>query len=395
MKWKLSAFREPFKSHKVGEDATELRPDMGSQRPTNGTPSGRSRGTIGSSKRARSEQSAGDSSGRSTGGTGMPTRPPSGGIYGLGRSRKAIVKARYRKHQAVRRGGRQRVLAAHVRYLGRPNATELARSEAFFTARDEACDAAEVPTAWAQDRYHWRIILSPEDSDQLDLRRYIREYVERLERELDTPLEWVAVTHRNTDNAHAHLLIRGRRGDGRDLVIPRALVQDGLREWAEELTTQTLGVRSEAEADVYLNRLATAGRPTELDALLMRLAVTEGNPEQPPREWSDVQVPREWSPELAGRHHLQRRLEALAELGLAQRTTPPFRRAKWRIRTDLVQQLEGVVERDAPLNPVVPLDREPPVAAPNRTTVVTANRPSRQRKTTPNRAPEQALDISD
>ena len=55
----------------------------------------------------------------------------------------------------------------------------------------------------------------------------------------------MAVTHHNTDSPHAHLLIRGRRGDGRDLVIPREIVSERLRESAQELATRTLGERSD------------------------------------------------------------------------------------------------------------------------------------------------------
>ena len=333
MKWKLTAFRESFQAHRVGDDEAGLRPDMGPQRHGVGAKTGRSTGTFDGKKHGRSGESAGDSAGASA-----PRSPsPGGGIYGLGRGRRVVVKARYRKHQAVRRGGRQRVLAAHVRYLARPNATGLERGDAFFDARGEAFGAADVPRAWAQDRHHWRIILSPEDGDQLDLRRFVRDYARRLERELDTPLDWVAVTHHNTDQPHAHLLIRGRRGDGRDLTIPRATARDGLPAWAEELATRALGERSDADADAYLNRLAAARRMTPLDALLARLARSGAGA----AEGWEVRVPRDFPPELAGRHHLERRLEALADMGLAERVTPRFRRAKWRVRDDFTERLRA------------------------------------------------------
>ena len=345
MKWKLSAFREPFKSHKVGEDASELRPDMGPQR-------GKATAKIGSARRASARKSAASKRGTSDGGSGIGSSKsgssPGGGVYGLGRGRRVVVKARYRTHQAVRRGGRQRVLDEHLRYLARPNATGVERAAAFFDAQSEVADAAEVPTAWARDRHHWRIILSPEEGDQLDLRRYVRAYAQRLERELDTPLEWVAVTHHNTDQPHAHLLIRGRRGEGRDLTIPRKIVQDGLRDVAEELATRTLGERSEAEADAYLNRLSKARRPTPLDALLDALA---GSPADASGGdaggWRTVSVPRDWSPDAAGRHHLEQRLATLAEMQLAERTSRPFRRATWRLRDDFIAQLDTLVERSS------------------------------------------------
>ena len=323
MKWKLGAFREPFEAHKVGEDAGGLRPDMGPQRGESGAQNGRANGV---------------SRGTSAGGSGGRTGGSNGTAYGLGRGRRVVVKARYRAHRAVARGGRQRVLAAHVRYLGRPNATKLGRDAAFFDARGEALDAANVATNWARDRHHWRVILSPEEGDRLDLRRFVRDYAERLEAELDTPLEWVAATHHNTDQPHAHLLIRGVRKGGGDLTLPRELVSSRLREWAEELATRQLGERTEREADDYLNRLAEARRPTGLDDLLLDLAA----PDEEVGRWRKVQIPRGWTPDLAGRHHLERRLQTLSGMGLAERASPPFRRATWRVADDLRERLAAM-----------------------------------------------------
>ena len=346
MKWKLGVFREPFKAHKTCDDAAELRPDMGPQRRSSAAQTAGAAVGMGGRKRGGNGRQGGSSAGTS----GGRTVPPGGGVYGLGRGRRVLVKARYRTHQPVRRGGRQRVLAAHVRYLARPNATLLERDAAFFNARDEALDAAGVPTAWARDRHHWRVILSPEEGDQLDLRQFVRDYAARLERELDTPLEWVAVTHHNTDQPHAHLLIRGIRAGGRDLTLPREVVGERLREWAEELATRELGERSESEADAYLDRLTEARRATQLDTLLLGLAVPPGDADATPNDghgvWHEVQVPRDWTPDLAGRHHLERRLGTLAGFGLAERTTPPFRRAKWRVRDDFIEQLDRLAERE-------------------------------------------------
>ena len=380
MKWKLSAFREPFKAHKVGEEASELRPDMGPQKPGKtpkvGGPGGESAvarrggsgatsdptggdlhqsatppsGTSGSGGGERPRISTPASRAGAARGTALATSTSGGGTYALGRGRQVVVKARYRRHSALRRGGRQRVLAAHVRYLSRPNATGLERHEAFFDANSEAVDASAVPTLWARDRLHWRMILSPEEGDQLDLRRYVRDYAARLEHELDTPLEWVAVTHHNTDSPHAHLLVRGRRDDGRELHIPRAVVSERLREWAEELATRQLDERSIEEADQYLTRLAESRRPTPLDVLLARLAVPNGTSgggaTASSSEPLDVQISRCWTPELAGRNHLERRLRTLVMLGLAEQVSPPFRRAKWRLHGDFVAQLNALAERD-------------------------------------------------
>ncbi|MFU7548161.1 type VI secretion protein, partial [Pseudomonas paraeruginosa] len=61
------------------------------------------------------------------------------------------------------------------------------------------------------DRHHFRFIVSPEDGAELDdLRTYTRHLVNRMEADLGTRLDWVAVDHWNTDNPHTHLIVRGR-----------------------------------------------------------------------------------------------------------------------------------------------------------------------------------------
>ncbi len=61
----------------------------------------------------------------------------------------------------------------------------------------------------------WSLIISPEDAERIDLRQHARDLVAGMERDLGTRLEWVAIDHHNTDDAHIHLLIRGVRDDGR------------------------------------------------------------------------------------------------------------------------------------------------------------------------------------
>lgn len=110
----------------------------------------------------------------------------------------------------------------HVSYLGRSGAgLEGARPE-FFDKSCEGLDAREVTRGWAGDRHHFRFIISPEHGDRIaDLRGYVREVMSRVATDLGQPrLNWVATCHFDTDQPHAHVLVRGKREDGRDLVIP-------------------------------------------------------------------------------------------------------------------------------------------------------------------------------
>ena len=81
--------------------------------------------------------------------------------------------------------------------------------------------------------------------EMADLRAFTRELMADAERDLNTRFDWVAVDHWNTDNPHVHVLVRGLATDGKDLVIDRAYISDGMRGRAEERVTIELGPRSE------------------------------------------------------------------------------------------------------------------------------------------------------
>ena len=280
---------------------------------------------------------------REKGGSASPVGPlkpaplalPGGGVagltYGLGRVPRVIVKAKYRVHQPRSDGQARRgqPLREHLVYLARPEAQRLPGEEVeckidgpvgvFFGAERDAVDVADLPHRWQGDRHHWRLIVSPQDARRLDLTAFARGYAARLEDRLDTPLEWAGIVHVNTDHPHVHLLIRGRRNGGRDLVMPASFVAEGLRGEAELELLGRVGPRTEAGADAAITTMARLRRPTPLDGLLAGLAADAGG--------ESFKLPADWLPELAGRHHLTRRLELLEGLGLAARETR--RPTKW------------------------------------------------------------------
>jgi type IV secretory pathway VirD2 relaxase len=53
-----------------------------------------------------------------------------------------------------------------------------------------------------------------------------------MESDLGTKLDWVAIDHYDTAQPHTHLLVRGARDDGKDLVMPRQYISHGIRERA-------------------------------------------------------------------------------------------------------------------------------------------------------------------
>jgi len=170
-------------------------------------------------------------------------------------------------------------LAAHVSYLGRAGAGEDGTQAEFFGASREAIDGAAATEGWSKDRHHFRFIISPEHGDRLaDLQGYTREVMGRVADDLgEETLAWVAVCHFDTDQPHAHVLVRGTRSDGRDLVIPRDYIAYGFRARAQEVAQERLGDLSRQDAERRIWRETEADRFTAFDRRLMAAADADGS----------------------------------------------------------------------------------------------------------------------
>jgi type IV secretory pathway VirD2 relaxase len=120
------------------------------------------------------------------------------------------------------------------------------------------------------ERHQFRIIVSPEDGNELELTGYVRRLMAQVERDVGRRLEWAAVNHYNTDNAHAHIVVRGVALDGKELRLDRSYISRGMRWRAQELATEELGLRHEFEIKRAYAREVTQERFTTLDRELER-----------------------------------------------------------------------------------------------------------------------------
>jgi hypothetical protein len=101
---------------------------------------------------------------------------------------------------------------AHGKYVARESATQGGRAaEAGFNATEQNLGIATRLDNWqsAGDDRLFKIIVSPEFADRLNLRQYARELMRRMERDLGTQIEWVAAVHHNTEHPHVHIAVRG------------------------------------------------------------------------------------------------------------------------------------------------------------------------------------------
>jgi type IV secretory pathway VirD2 relaxase len=186
------------------------------------------------------------------------------------------------------------------------------------------------------DRHQFRVILSPEDADQLgDLKENTRAFMGQVEKDLGTRLDWVAVDHYNTGHPHSHIVIRGRDERGGDLVIARDYLTKGMRARAQEIIMDRLGPRRDMEiARAYASEV-TKERLTGIDRRLSEIT-RDGVIEITPNAKGVRGVHERFE------HTLQvRRLTHLESLGLVEKHSG----AHWRMTPGWEDRLKELGKR--------------------------------------------------
>ena len=243
-------------------------------------------------------------------------------------SRRATVKVRLVYLQQA--SGKSTV--QHLRYIEREGVDRQGGQGRAYGAITDEADTAAFDERGRGDRHQFRVIVSPEAAEQLeDLRTYTRHLMGRMEADLGTRLDWVAVDHWNTDNPHTHVVLRGKDDTGKDLIISQDYITRGMRERAMELATEWLGPRTELEIQRTLAREVEQERWTSLDRTLQREAVDglvkiEG--------FNDPKLQRQ-------RLLLVGRLQQLQRMGLATETQP----GTWAVHAEAEPTLRAMGER--------------------------------------------------
>jgi type IV secretory pathway VirD2 relaxase len=139
---------------------------------------------------------------------------------------------------------------AQGRYVARESAAHEGDPKAVgFSASQEGIDIATWLEDWqkASERL-WKLIVSPEFGDRVDLKRLTRDLMSEMQTDLAMPLEWIAVAHYNTEHPHIHIALRGVGAEGRPVSLSRDYIREDIREVAENLCTRQLGDRTEFDA---------------------------------------------------------------------------------------------------------------------------------------------------
>lgn len=244
------------------------------------------------------------------------------------RTRGAVIKTR-----VVRHSGRSAPLGTHLDYLRRDGVTRDGEKARLFEPETQEADGRAFAERCEEDRHHFRFIVSPDDAVEMsDLKSFTRDLVGQMEKDLDTRLDWVAADHWNTEHPHVHLIVRGVRDDGQDLVISRDYIKEGMRDRARDLITQELGPRTDLDIRRTLERQIEVERWTQLDRQLVRDAGKPGiidlapQPDRQPDEFHTLKVGR------------LRRLEVL---GVASQVGP----GQWFIKPEAETVLRELGER--------------------------------------------------
>ncbi|VBT33849.1 type IV secretory pathway VirD2 component [Burkholderia pseudomallei] len=226
-----------------------------------------------------------------------------------------------------------RSTTAHLRYIEREGVDRQGGPGHAYGPTTDDADLEAFRERGEGDRHQFRFIVSQEDAEQLDdLRTYTRHLMARMEADLGTRLEWVAVDHWNTDNPHTHVVLRGKDDTGKELIISRDYIAEGMRRRASELATEWLGPRTELEMQRAMLREVEQERWTGLDRSLQREAGGDGL----------VRVERFAEPRLQRqRQALIGRLQHLQRMGLVTEQQSGL----WAIRAEAEPTLQTMGER--------------------------------------------------
>ena len=232
---------------------------------------------------------------------------------------RVVVKIRFVKHKPglTSAGGGASALRDHLRYVSRSGAGKDGIQAVLFNGQEEGVGKKDFLTLCEGDRHHFRFIISPENGHDIpDFHIYVRGVMELVEKDLKTKLEWVSAVHYDTDDPHAHVIVRGKTDSGKDLVIGQDYIKEGVRKRAQEVATELLGERSLEQIQKSLEKEVDALRVTSLDRFIEKQAQASEERQV------DVRKQVNFGKSVFYEGLLKGRLKFLGAAGLAQEHPP-------------------------------------------------------------------------
>ncbi len=274
---------------------------------------------------------------------GLMTRGNS--FVGFSSGQRVVVKARYVKHKAgsMKAGGGAASLRDHLKYISRDAAGKDGEKAVLFNEQDEGLDRKGFLELCQDDRHHWRFIVSPESGHQIeDFHGYVRSVMKLVEKDLQTSLTWTAAVHYDTDDVHAHVIVRGVNDRGEDLVIGQDYVKEGFRRRAQEVATELLGERSLDEIRKSQEKEVEALRVTSLDRFMEKQAGED--------RVLDVRGKTNFGKSIFYEGLLKGRLRFLAASGLAVEQPPGV----YMLKEDYQDDLRAIAQKNEAVKRLYP-----------------------------------------
>ena len=252
------------------------------------------------------------------------------GLASRANMQRVVVKSRIVKIK----GNGKMVITKHINYITRNGVEKdgnpaVAYNENINMSKEDLNSFADK---CQHDRHTFRMIISPENAEYLNLKEFTRDVVDRMEKDMNTRLQWVAVDHYNTDNPHTHLFIRGVNDQGKDLVINKDYISQGIRVRCQEISTSYLGHMTELDIEEQIENNIHKERLTDLDRRMIKYSKD-----------SVVDLSRTPDNQQAKSHRnaMQQRLTYLNKLGLAIEKEP----GKWQLHSEAEKTLKDLGQR--------------------------------------------------
>ncbi|MBL4800866.1 MAG: DUF3363 domain-containing protein [Emcibacter sp.] len=177
-------------------------------------------------------------------------------------ARQVIIKSRVIK---LAGSGYGRAMS-HLKYIERDGVGQDGKDAQTYDKYGDDIELKDFQNQSDGDRHQFRFIISAEDGvDIEDHKSFTRDVMMKMEQDLQSKLDWVAVDHFDTDHPHTHLVLRGVDDRGKDLVIAKSYMSYGMRNAASEILTQELGPRTEMEILQQVRRQVDQDRLTDID----------------------------------------------------------------------------------------------------------------------------------
>ena len=243
---------------------------------------------------------------------------------------KSIVKVSYLGN---RYPGQWRV---HGSYLQREGAQKEQERGLGFNETDEDINISKKLNEWqnSDDPRIWKIIVSPEQADKVNLKDHIKQLMVSIQKDIGTKVEWMAIDHYNTDNFHAHVVIRGININGQELRFDKEYLKKGIRTRSESILTQTLGLRTGLDIVEKRAKTLQLKHVTELDRIIDKDLTADHfiNIKPADDSWFNQEK----------RKQIMGRLQYLETLGLAKKNTS----ASWQVEPTFIDCLKFIQEQN-------------------------------------------------